>query len=117
MILSRVISASPVAWLLATTAQAETANRPRLLPMTALNSTSAPAGTGDMFYYGGSVFSGVKLVSVIWNKDVLQNTKDQIPLFSAAIVDSTYVDQMQEYDTKGVDSINGHGSTDQKINR
>jgi len=72
---------------------------------------------GDMNYYGGSVFSSVKLVSVIWNKDVLQNTKDQVPLLSAALVDSTYVDQMGEYATKGAHAINGHKSTNQKIER
>jgi hypothetical protein len=72
---------------------------------------------GDMNYYGGSVFSSVKLVSVIWNKDVLQNTKDQVPLFSAALVDSTYIDQMDEYSTKGVNAINGHKGTNQIIHR
>jgi len=53
----------------------------------------------------------------MWNKDVVQNTKDQIPLFSAAIVDSTYVDKMQEYKTKGVNAINGHRGTNQTIHR
>jgi hypothetical protein len=72
---------------------------------------------GDMNYYGGSVFASMKVVSVIWNKDVLQNTKDQVPLLSAALVDSTYVDQMVEYSTKGVHAINGHKSTNQVIHR
>ena len=72
---------------------------------------------GDMNYYGGSVFTSVKLISVIWNKDVLQNTKDQVPLFSAALVNSTYVDQMKEYSTKGAVAINGRKSTNQVIQR
>jgi hypothetical protein len=76
-----------------------------------------PVGVGDMLYYGGSVFSDVKVVSVLWNKNVVQNTKDQIPLFSAAIVDSTYLDQLIQYKTKGVTAANGHSSTNQKINR
>lgn len=76
-----------------------------------------PVGSGDMLYYGGSVFSNVKVVSVIWNKDVLQTTKDQIPLFSQALVDSTYLDQLKEYKTKGVTAVNGHESTNQTINR
>jgi hypothetical protein len=79
--------------------------------------TKVPPPAGDMNYYGGSVFTSVKLVSVIWNKDVLQNTKDQVPLFSAALVDSTYVDQMKEYSTKGVVAINGRKSTNQVIHR
>jgi hypothetical protein len=57
---------------------------------------------------GGSVFSNVKLVSVMWNKDVNPTTSQAIPGFSAAIVDSTYLDQMSEYNTKGVQAINGH---------
>ena len=88
-----------------------------IFPMTSFNSKPLPPPAGDMNYYGGSVFSSVKLVSVIWNKDVLQNTQDQVPLLSAAIVDSTYVDQMKEYKTKGVTAINGHKSTNQTIHR
>jgi len=71
----------------------------------------------DMNYYGGSVFSSSKVEVVFWNKDVLQNTKDKIPLFTADLVDSTYVDQMAEYKTKGAKAINGHKSTNQTIHR
>jgi hypothetical protein len=70
-----------------------------------------------MNYYGGSVFSNVRVVSVIWNPDVLQNTKDQVPAFSAALVNSTYIDQMAEYGTVGVHSVNGRRSTNQVIGR
>jgi hypothetical protein len=79
--------------------------------------TKVPPPAGDMNYYGGSVFSSMKVVSVIWNKDVLQNTKDQVPLLTAALVNSTYVDQMKEYSTKGAVAINGRKSTDQVIGR
>jgi hypothetical protein len=72
---------------------------------------------GDMNYYGGSVFSSSKVVTVIWNKDVVQNTKDKVPLFTGDLVDSTYVDQMAEYNTKGVKTINGHKGTKQRIHR
>jgi hypothetical protein len=71
----------------------------------------------DMGYYGGPVFSNVKVMTVMWNKDVLQNTQDNIPLFTAALVHSTYVDQLGEYDTKGVATVNGHKGTKQTINR
>jgi hypothetical protein len=119
MIFLRTMAACAAsAFALGAYAQAGTLNHPHLFRMTSFSShPAAPTGSGDMLYYGGSVFSNVKLVSVIWNKNVLQNTKDQIPLFSAAIVNSTYVDQMQEYDTKGVKSVNGHKSTKQKIER
>jgi hypothetical protein len=71
----------------------------------------------DMNYYGGSVFSNVKVETVMWNKDVLQNTQDNIPLFTAALVDSSYVDQLTEFNTKGATAINGHKSTKQVIHR
>jgi hypothetical protein len=71
----------------------------------------------DMNYYGGPVFSNVKVETVMWNSDVVQNTQDQIPVFTAALVDSTYVDQLGEYSTKGQQAINGHKSTKQTINR
>jgi hypothetical protein len=71
----------------------------------------------DMNYYGGPVFSNVKVETVMWNSSVLQNTQDNIPLFTAALVDSTYVDQLGEYKTRGVVAINGHKSTKQIINR
>ncbi len=115
----RLPTATAVAVVLAAaaSANAQPVKNYRILPMTSFASQRIQPPAGDMNYYGGSVFSSVKLVSVIWNKDVLQNTKDQIPLFSAAIVDSTYVDKMAEYKTKGVHTINGHKGTRQTIHR
>jgi hypothetical protein len=85
--------------------------------MTSFNSTFVEPPAGDMNYYGGSVFSYVNVVSVIWNKSVLANTQKEIPLLSAALVNSTYIDQAKEYSTKGVTAINGHSSTNQNIHR
>jgi hypothetical protein len=74
-------------------------------------------GDGPMYYYGGSVFSAARVVSVIWNRDVLKNTRQQVPLLSAALVNSTYIDQMAEYSTLHQKSVNGHKSTKQVIGR
>jgi hypothetical protein len=74
-------------------------------------------GDGPLYYYGGSVFSKVKLVTVIWGSDVSQETIDNIPLFSAAIVNSTFIDQMKEYGTLHQKAVNGHKSTRQTIAR
>jgi len=69
-----------------------------------------------MLYFGGSVFSNVKVVSVIWGDEVNPTIVSTVPGFSQALVDSTYVDQMSEYDTflKGV---GGHKGTKQHIER
>jgi hypothetical protein len=115
---SKYLLAVSAAALMAASANAGTAKHYHIFRPTSFKDVARVAPpAGDMNYYGGSVFSNVKLVSVIWNKDVLQNTKDQVPLFSAAIVDSTYVDQMKEFNTKGVSAINGHKGTSQKIHR
>jgi len=71
----------------------------------------------NMNYYGGPVFSNVKVETVMWNSDVPQNTQDQIPLFTSALVASTFVDQLAEYHTQHVVAINGHKNTHQFINR
>lgn len=71
----------------------------------------------NMEYFGGSVFSSSKVMVVFWNHTVLANTKTSIPPFTQALVDSTYVDQMGEYSTKGQTGVTGHGSTNQTIGR
>jgi len=74
-------------------------------------------GDGPMLYYGGSVFSAVKVVTIIWGDRVNQQTIDKIPTFSADIVNSTYVDQMAEYGTVHHKGVNGHRGTKQHILR
>ena len=74
-------------------------------------------GDGPMYYYGGSVFSTVRVVTVIWGNKVNKQTIDEMPIFSADIVNSTYMDQMAEYETLHHKGVNGHGSTKQHILR
>jgi hypothetical protein len=74
-------------------------------------------GDGPLNYYGGSVFSHVKLVTVIWGSDVNQETAAKIPLFSADLVNSTYMDQMAEYGTLHKKAVDGHRGTKQQISR
>jgi hypothetical protein len=70
-----------------------------------------------MEYFGGPVFSEVKVVSVMWGKRVLSNTEKKIPTFSAALVDSTFVDQLKEYSTIHHSGVTGHRGTKQTISR
>ena len=69
-----------------------------------------------MEYFGGSVFAKARVVSVIWGPDVNPVTVAGIPGFSAAIVNSTYVDQMSQYDTF-LTGVGGQPGTDQHIHR
>jgi hypothetical protein len=91
-----------------------------IMPTPAYMAKLAKAGTpppaGPVNYYGGSVFTSSKVVSVMWGGSVNPTIVSTIPGFSGAIVNSTYVDQMSQYDTpkKG---INGHKGTKQNIGR
>lgn len=98
-------------------ASAKATKHYHIFPMTSFNSKPAAPPAGDMNYYGGSVFNKVNVISVMWNSSVLQNTQQQVPLLTAALVNSTYIDQAAEYDTKGVTAINGHRSSNQIIHR
>jgi hypothetical protein len=84
--------------------------------MAKLAKAGTPPPTGPVNYYGGSVFTSSKVVSVMWGGSVNPTIVSTIPGFSGAIVNSTYVDQMSQYDTpkKG---INGHKGTKQDIGR
>lgn len=73
--------------------------------------------TGEMEYFGGTVFSKVEVVSVMWGPNVNSTTVADTPDFSAAIVNSTFQDQLGEYSTKGVKTVNGHKGSNQTIVR
>jgi hypothetical protein len=67
-------------------------------------------------YFGGSVFSKVRVVAVIWGPNVNPTTVAGVPGFSQALVNSTYVDQMSQYDTF-LTGVGGQPGTDQHITR
>lgn len=73
-----------------------------------------PAST--MLYYAGPVIANMKAVAVIWGKGVNKTTVGKVPGFLKAIVNSTYVDLLAQYDTnrKGVNGMQG---TNQLIKR
>lgn len=75
-------------------------------------------GAGEMEYFGGTVSSSVEVVSVMWGANVNSQTVAGIPDFSAAIVNSTFIDQLAEYATVGVYGVTRHKkSSDQTISR
>ncbi len=107
--------------LAAVSAQAVTYHGYHIMPTpayTAKMKGTTPPPAGPVNYYGGSVFTSSKMVSVMWGPDVNPTIVSTVPGFSGAIVNSTYVDQMgREYSTKGVHAINGHKGTKQVIAR
>ena len=78
-----------------------------------------PAGpaTDTIEYFGGTVFSSAEVVSVLWGPDVAKRTVHGMPDFFAALVNSTYMDQLTIYDTKHIKAVNGHKGSHQTISR
>src|SRR6202011_317046 len=52
-------------------------------------------------YYGGRVISNVEIVEVFWGPNVDPTLTAQIGAFYTALVKSSYVDWLSEYDTIG----------------
>jgi hypothetical protein len=73
--------------------------------------------TGSMEYFGGTVFSNVKVVSVMWGPNVNTQTVQGMPGFLKAMPNSTFQDQLAEYNTKGLMGVNGHRGSHQIIRR
>jgi len=73
--------------------------------------------SGAMEYFGGIVFSNVEIVSVMWGSNVNSTTVADIPDFSAAIANSTFLDQLAEYSTVGLTGVTGHKGSNQTIGR
>lgn len=85
----------------------------RVPPRFDANTAASP---GYVKYYGGSVFTSAQVVSVMWGATVNPSIVAGIPGFSAALVDSTFVDQLAEYDTMHK-AIDGRPGTHQHIGR
>jgi hypothetical protein len=73
--------------------------------------------SGPVYYYGGTVFGRVKVASVIWGPNVNQETVKGMPGFLKAMPNSTYQDQLSEYNTKGLTGVNGHRGFNQNLKR
>jgi hypothetical protein len=65
---------------------------------------------GEVLYYGGTVFSNVKVVSVLWGSKVDPTWVAGLPGFLTALPNSTFLDQLQQYNTQGAQSQNKHNS-------
>jgi hypothetical protein len=111
--------AAAAALALAFTVSAEAGGNYHIFPATSFASLAKlpQLPPSDMNYYGGPVFEDVKVVSVMWNSSVLANTQEQIPLFTSAIVSSSYTDMLGRYHTRYRHAINGHKGTHQAIDR
>jgi len=70
-----------------------------------------------MLYFGGPVISKVNVVAVMWGANVPKATATGIGPFLAGLVNSTFVDQLSDYDTVGITAQNGDPGTGQTISR
>jgi len=67
-------------------------------------------------YFGGPVLANVKTVAVFWSSRVLSTTQSQIGPFYSAIVNSTHMDWLTEYNT-ATRAVDGRDGTQQQIGR
>lgn len=74
------------------------------------------AASPHLNYYGGAVLGHVKVLAVFWGKNVDQEVVRDIGGFYSAVVNSTYLDWLQEYNTR-ISSIDGRPGTNQDIGR
>jgi hypothetical protein len=70
-----------------------------------------------VLYYGGSVFSNVKTVAVLWNGGVAKTIASKVGGFTAALPNSTFLDQLAQYSTVGLTGVNGNAGTNQTLGR
>ena len=71
---------------------------------------------GNLRYFGGPVISNVKAVAVLWGANVKGETKQNIGGFLSAMVNSTYMDWLKEYNTN-IKAVDGRDGTNQSIGR
>jgi hypothetical protein len=82
----------------------------------AMPKPSIAATPPTMLYYGGPVLSHVKVVAVMWGAHVNLTTSGKIGDFLAAVVNSTFVDQLKQYATNRMGTT-GHVGTNQLVGR
>jgi len=98
-----------------------------LLPSTQLLAQHKPLFTPDYYqsrfleagnvpYFGGAVLSHAKVYAVLWGANVDAEIQSQIGPFYQALVNSTYMDWLQEYNTHGK-AADGRDGTLQDIGR
>jgi MYXO-CTERM domain-containing protein len=68
-------------------------------------------------YYGGHVISAVKVYDVNWGPNVDATTVATMPQFYPAVVDSAYLDWLEEYDSIGLNGQDGQAGSNQHIRR
>jgi hypothetical protein len=72
--------------------------------------------SGDLAYYGGPVISNARVYAVYWGDNVAAETKRGIPAFLENMLDSTYMDWLNEYNTSR-QAVDGRMGTNQTIGR
>ena len=68
-------------------------------------------------YYGGPVLQNVKVWMVNWGSHINASVTGQMPQFYADVVASPFLDWLSEYDTIGINGLDGHAGSNQSISR
>lgn len=74
------------------------------------------APDSNVSYFGGPVISHAKVYAVYWGAGVSQEDQTKLETFYKALVNSSYMDVLGEYNTK-LRSVDGREGTNQEIGR
>ncbi len=80
------------------------------------NGAPGPQFKTKLLYHGGPVISQIKAYAVMWGPQVDSATKSGIGAMITAIVNSSYWDMLQQYQTN-IKSVDGRAGTGQQITR
>jgi hypothetical protein len=95
-----------------------TSARNMATPLEAFMHPNATTLTHELDYYGGGVLSNVRVIGVFWGSSVDSTVRSQMGDFYTTFTNSPMMDFMTEYNTtSATKAINGHGGTNQVINR
>jgi hypothetical protein len=87
-----------------------------IIPKFASQPATFADSTSGVAYYGGPVISHVKTIAVFWGPSVDAETQSKIGGFLSSVVDSNYLDWLDEYNTK-INAVDGRKGTQQDIGR
>jgi hypothetical protein len=76
-----------------------------------------PPAKGKVLYYGGTVSANVNTVAVLWSAQVAKAISSKIGPFVKALPNSTYLDQLSQYSTVGLNGVDGDPGSNQTIAR
>jgi hypothetical protein len=85
-------------------------------PKTLHGESLRDGGAKKFQYYGGPVIGHARVMTVFWGSKVNASIQSAMPVFYQGVVNSTYLDWLNQYDTN-VNAVDGRAGTNQTVGR